>query len=78
MALIECSCEWNLGKSQPHLLDLVGIQEEDTLALVAHKVEGAGGAAAHDARALRPLQHLLQLRHIPAVHLHRCNSSSHH
>ena len=78
MQPIECSCEHSPAEAQPHLLDFMGVQEEDALALVAHKVEGAGGAPPHNAGALRPPQHFLQLRHIPAIHLHRQIHPSHH
>ena len=59
-----------------HLLDFVGVKEQYTLALVANEVERAGGAAPNDARALRPLQDLLQLREVPAVDLWTNNPHS--
>ncbi len=52
-----------------YVLHFMGVHEEDALALVPYEVEGAGGAASHYSHALRPLQNLLQLRHISAVHL---------
>lgn len=54
----------------------MGVKEQHTLALVADEVERAGGAAPHNARALRPLQDLLQLREIPAVDLRTSNPHS--
>ena len=39
-----------------HLLDFMGVKENDVAVLIPHKVEAAGRAAPHDASALRPLQ----------------------
>lgn len=51
------------------LLDFVGVQVEDVLVLEANEIEGGGGTPPHDARALRPRQHLLQLHAVPRIYL---------
>lgn len=53
-----------------HLLGFVGVQEQHVVALEADEVQGGAGAAAHDADAVGPRQHRLQLRHVARVHLH--------
>lgn len=55
----------------------MGIQIDDLVILAANKVEGGARAAAHNADALRPGQHPLQLRNVSLVHLsHRCGSQA--
>ena len=39
-----------------HLLDFMGVEENDVAVLIPYKVEAAGWPAPHDASALRPPQ----------------------
>ena len=55
--------------AKAHLLGLMRIQVDDLVILAAHKVEGGAGAPPHNANALGPGQHLLQLGHIPLIYL---------
>ena len=57
-------------KPRTNLLGLMGVQVDDLVMLAAHKIEGGARAPSHNANALRPGQHLLQLWHIPLVDLH--------
>ena len=55
--------------AEAHLLGLMRIQVDDLVILAAYKVEGGAGAPPHNANALAPGQHLLQLGNIPLIHL---------
>lgn len=55
----------------PHLLNFVGVEVQQQVLLRAHKVQRGSGAPAHDADALRHVEHGLQLRDVPRVQLQR-------
>lgn len=58
-----------MREQETHILDFVGVEVEDVLVLEADEVEGARGAAPHNAHTLRPRQHRLQLLNVPRVDL---------
>ena len=59
------------------LLRLVGVQVQDLVMLAAHEVEGGARSPSHNTNALRPCQHLLQLRYIPLIYLQQSCPSVH-